>query len=142
MREEIEEVVTTEEYLNGNFEGEVKNAQLNDSKCKLSTASKPKFTVTSYTIDPPPDRFKDSLCFLNHSVGSTTTNIQRFPLFSEEYTDTNCDAKANNSHANETLKVPFPEFGVDLILSTPTEGKLNLILLLMYLYFKKDCYPK
>ena len=123
MREEIEEVVTTEEYLNGEPDGEVENTQLNDSRRETTTVCKPKFTVTSYTIDPPPDRFKDSLCFLNHSVGSTTTNVQRFPLFSEDYTNTNCDVKAKNSHANDTLKVPFPEFGVDLILSTPTQGK-------------------
>ena len=138
MREEIEEVVTTEEYLNGNLEGEAETAQLNNSRLETSTVCKPKFTVTSYTIDPPPDRFKDSICFLNHSVGPTTTNIPRLPLFSEESTDTNCDAKAHNSHANETLKVPFPEFGVDLILSAPEEGKLNAIIILMPLHFS---YP-
>ena len=136
MREEIEEVVTTEEYLNGEPEEEAENAQLNVGRRETTTVCKPKFTVTSYTIDPPPDRFKDSLCFLNHSVGSTTTNIQRFPLFSEDDNNTSCDVKAKNSHANETLKVPFPEFGVDLILSSPTQGKCNLMILMMYLYLR------
>ena len=119
IREEIEEVITTEKYLNEKQEGQ--SSQLNDDKIEISRVHRPKFTVTSHTIDPPIDRFRDSLYCLdspNTSVASSPDGTSHV-LSNDSYSF--CDENLEIKSSNKSVKVPFPEFGVDLILASPNK---------------------
>ena len=119
IREEIEEVITTEKYLNEKQEGQ--SSQLNDDKIEISRVHRPKFTVTSRTIDPPIDRFRDSLYCLdspNTSVASSPDGTSHV-LSNDSYNF--CDENLEIKSSNKSVKVPFPEFGVDLILASPNK---------------------
>ena len=119
IREEIEEVITTEKYLNEKQGGQ--SSQLNDDKIEISRVHRPKFTVTSHTIDPPIDRFRDSLYCLdspNTSVASSPDGTSHV-LSNDSYNF--CDENLEIKSSNKSVKVPFPEFGVDLILASPNK---------------------
>ena len=119
IREEIEEVITTEKYLNEKQEGQ--SSQVNDNKIEISRVHRPKFTVTSHTIDPPIDRFRDSLYCLdspNTSVASSPDGTSHV-LSNDSYSF--CDENLEIKSSNKSVKVPFPEFGVDLILASPNK---------------------
>ena len=125
MREEVEEVVTTEEYLNRTLQEEGKYSQVNDEKIEVSKIVKPKFTVTSYTVDPPIDRFRDALYCLDSptsSAASTPPDASGF-LSNDNHYNFCDDQTPEKTNANRAVKVPFPEFGVDLILAPPTSSK-------------------
>ena len=124
MREEIEEVVTTEEYLNQKLEQEGKYSEINNDKIEVSKVFKPKFTVTSYTMDPPIDRFRDSLYCLSSPVSSVASSPPDTSYISPNNDKYNfCDEKTDIS--NPSGKVPFPEFGVDLIRASPFNRKIT-----------------
>ena len=124
MREEIEEVVTTEEYLNGVLEHEGGQfTKLDNDKIEISKVCRPKFTVTSYTIDPPVDRFRDSIYCLDTSVDSANSNLHYASFISSNEKCSDDDATLEFNNTNQTIKVPFPEFGVDLILANQTKRK-------------------
>ena len=124
MREEIEEVVTTEEYLNQKLEQEGKYSEVNNDKIEVSKVFKPKFTVTSYTMDPPIDRFRDSLYCLSSPVSSVASSPPDPSYISPNNDKYNfCDEKTDIS--SQSGKVPFPEFGVDLIRASPFNRKIT-----------------
>ena len=124
MREEIEEVVTTEEYLNQKLEQEGKYSEINNDKIEVSKVFKPKFTVTSYTMDPPIDRFRDSLYCLSSPVSSVASSPPDTSYISPNNDKYNfCDEKTDIS--SQSGKVPFPEFGVDLIRVSPFNRKIT-----------------
>ena len=136
MREEIEEVVTTEEYLNGTLEHEGKFSEVNNEKIEVSKLVKPKFTVTSYTVDPPIDRFRDSLYSLHSPTTSSTSSsppvTSRFLSDDDPYNFSDENIEIKNS--NQPFKVPFPEFGVDLILASPIKRKYFIIYIIKIYY--------
>ena len=124
MREEIEEVVTTEEYLNQKLEQEGKYSEVNNDKIEVSKVFKPKFTVTSYTMDPPIDRFRDSLYCLSSTVSSVASSPPDTSYISPNNDKYNfCDEKTDITNTSD--KVPFPEFGVDLIRASPFNRKIT-----------------
>ena len=125
MREEVEECVTTEEYLNRTLQEEGKYSQVNNDKIEVSKVFKPKFTVTSYAVDHPADRFRDSLYCLDSpisSAASTPPGASGF-LSNDNHYNFCDDETPEKINSNRPVKVPFPEFGVDLILASPTKSK-------------------
>ena len=128
MREEVEEVVTTEEYLNRTLQEDGKYSQVSNDKIEVSKVFKPKFTVTSYTVDPPADRFRDALYCLDSPISSAASTPPGASSFlSNENRYNFCDDETPEKMSlNRPVKVPFPEFGVDLILASPTKSKQRL----------------
>ena len=125
MREEVEEVVTTEEYLNRTLQEEGKYSQVSNEKIEVSKVFKPKFTVTSYTVDPPIDRFRDALYCLESPISSAASTPPGASGFLSKDNHYNfCDDETPEKMSlDRPVKVPFPEFGVDLILAPPTKSK-------------------
>ena len=71
----------------------------------------PKFTVTSYTVQPQltaTDAFRDSICFLDDHHAGSHQQRHSTPMLA---------SSSNAKSFNNNVKVPFPEFGVDLVLS-------------------------
>ena len=124
MREEVEEVVTTEEYLNRTVQEDGKYSHVSNDKIEVSKVFKPKFTVTSYTVDPPADRFRDALYCLDSPISSAASSPPDASHFLSNHTHYNfCDENPGKKSSNRSVKVPFPEFGVDLILASPAKSK-------------------
>ena len=132
MREEVEEIVTTEEYLNRTLQEEGKYSQVSNDKIEVSKVLKPKFSVTSYIVDPPVDRFRDALYCLESPISSAASSPPGTSDFLSNDTRYNfCDDEyPEKKSSNRPIKVPFPEFGVDLILASPDKCKLYTIVLL------------
>lgn len=132
MREEVEEIVTTEEYLNRTLQEEGKYSEVSNDKIEVSKVLKPKFSVTSYIVDPPVDRFRDALYCLDSPISSTASSPPGTSDFLSNDTRYNfCDDEnQDKKSSNRPIKVPFPEFGVDLILASPTKCKLCMITLI------------
>ena len=123
MREEIEEVVTTEEYLNRTLEHEGKYSQVSNDKIEVSKVFKPKFTVTSYRVDPPVDKFRDSLYCLDSPISSAASSPPDASHYLSNDAYDFCDENLEKKRSIKSVKVPFPEFGVDLILASPTKSR-------------------
>ena len=115
IREEIEEVITTEEYHNE--QQDIGASKKKDKKIEV----KPKFTVTSHTIDPPIDRFRDSLYCLDSPSSSVASSPPGTSHVLSHDSYNFCDENLEIRSSNKSVKVPFPEFGVDLILASPTK---------------------
>lgn len=124
MREEVEEVVTTEEYLNRTLQEEGQYSEVSNDKIEVSKVFKPKFTVTSYTVDPPVDRFRDALYCLESPISSAASTPPGTSHFLPNDNPYNfCDDETpQKTSSNRAVTVPFPEFGVDLILAPPTKS--------------------
>ena len=75
-------------------------------------------------MDPPIDRFRDSLYCLSSPVSSVASSPPDTSYISPNNDKYNfCDEKTDIS--NPSGKVPFPEFGVDLIRASPFNRKIT-----------------
>merc|ERR1712001_521073 len=76
-------------------------------------------------MDPPIDRFRDSLYCLSSPVSSVASSPPDTSYISPNNDKYNfCDEKTDIS--SQSGKVPFPEFGVDLIRASPFNRDVSL----------------